>query len=147
MYNFNNYNFNDYNMNINNTVNNLDYKKIGSLFCEKYYNEISKYGIHSVLYLFNEKTKCIINNNKIIGGYNWLLFLTNNKIKKFYYKNLKYIIQELDHNNIILYVNGMINCENLWNEYLEWKKFNEIFILNKNSSNKYQIKNYILYII
>jgi len=133
--------------NINSINNDINYVKICNEFCKYYYKNMSENGIHYILKLFHPNVSCSINNQEFKGGYNLLIFLTNQGIKKFNYYGLKGFFQPISRTELIIYVHGSIRPVNLWNETNEWKKFSEIFIIQENGLNKYVIKNYIFHII
>lgn len=123
------------------------YSKISQSFADKYYNDISSKGINSVVGLFHRDCLVVIENNKLYGGYNWLLNFTDSGVHKFIYQNISGTSQPINNNQILISVVGLVKGVSFWNRETEWMRFNEVFVLDNYAGNNFIIRNYMFRIV
>ena len=122
--------------------NSNQYKEIGSEFTRIYYSSAAD-SVSKVVELLSPNALCTINDEEIIGSYNWLLCMTRKDIYRFEYSGISCTYQPMNY-AVLVTVEGDMKPINFWNQNVNsWVHFNETFILEKNGNN-YIVTNYIL---
>jgi hypothetical protein len=119
-------------------MNNLNNNFINN-FYNNFYNKINNYGFHKCLSIFDKYSKCQYNNIEFNTPYDYLLFLTENEIKKFNYFNCNMNFQYINFDTYLINTHGTIQAIKFNNNISNILRFSEAIIIKNNL-----IENYII---